>query len=489
MKKIIKFLNNEKYFRLAFLSSLYFSVICMIGFYFYVISCVLVIWGAYLFVKKMIYQKMIYRVRCRNIIYAFLGTCVITSLIHWQDNFFKNMFIVCWLGVCFFFFMGAGTYRSAHRLRLEAGIFLKFIVTATAFVMLTGLILLGFFPQGFSFGGDHFCIYQNRFVGIIYNANITAFYAVMGMICCIILWGIESSLNRLSLRTKIYYIFCNIINILALFLSDSNGSLLLLIVFCSFIAFYMIYKDYRKGFFNFLVRLLSLSLSCIVIVMSLLGTRTVVQRLTTELISISEPTAKISTGVTASNGKVHISDDTEKHEPVTTFKHENKNLDSGRFVIWRQSLQLFEYFPIFGIGKANIELYGERYIGGLKYFDFHNGLITIIISFGLAGFNLFMILAVTTAKTLLKAIFRYQKDCQKDGWVLVLIVAFCAAYCVYSMLEIALLVDLSYKVFIFWFFIGLGLSYSSKYERQALLRNQNLPKRSAAIKRFAKKAA
>ena len=157
------------------------------------------------------------------------------------------------------------------------------------------------------------------------------------------------------------------------------------------------------------------------------------------------------------------------------LKHENKNIDSGRFVLWRQALTLIEQNPIMGIGKANIAEYGQNYIGTIKYtqlgnfkyVDFHNGLITIIVSFGLVGFNLFMIFAITVAKTMLKAIFKFRSQCEKDGNVLVLIIAFCAAYCVYSMFEAALLVDDSYRVFIFWIMIGFGLSYVFKYAQKA----------------------
>ena len=98
--------------------------------------------------------------------------------------------------------------------------------------------------------------------------------------------------------------------------------------------------------------------------------------------------------------------------------------------------------------------------------DFHNGLITILVSFGLVGFNIFMVFALTVAKTMLKSIFKFRKENERDGNVLVAIVSFCAAYCVYSMFEVSLLVDDSYRVFIFWIMIGFGLSYAFKYIKQ-----------------------
>ena len=96
-----------------------------------------------------------------------------------------------------------------------------------------------------------------------------------------------------------------------------------------------------------------------------------------------------------------------------------------------------------------------------------------------------MVLAIAIAKVMLKSIFRYRNENRRDGRVLMYITAFCTAYCAYSMFEVALLVDLSYRVLIFWLMIGLALSYTDSYERRALLHHENLPFRSREIYAFA----
>ncbi len=73
---------------------------------------------------------------------------------------------------------------------------------------------------------------------------------------------------------------------------------------------------------------------------------------------------------------------------------------------------------------------------------------------------------MTVAKAVLKAMYKYKTRISCDGNVLVLIASFSAAYCVYSMFEVALFVDYTYRVFIFWLVIGLGMSYVFKYRRQ-----------------------
>ena len=111
---------------------------------------------------------------------------------------------------------------------------------------------------------------------------------------------------------------------------------------------------------------------------------------------------------------------------------------------------------------------GIRYtrIGDHQYVNFHNGLLTIAVSYGIVGLSLFLVFAVTVAKAVLKSMFKYKTKSRRDGNVLVLIASFSAAYCVYSMFEVALFVDYTYRVFVFWLVIGLGMSYLFKYRRQ-----------------------
>ena len=63
----------------------------------------------------------------------------------------------------------------------------------------------------------------------------------------------------------------------------------------------------------------------------------------------------------------------------------------------------------------------------------------------------------------------YKKKCRDDGSVPVLAAAFCISYVIYSMFELALLADFSYRVYIFWLIIGFAMSYVQKYSIQASL--------------------
>ncbi len=463
---VSRFLNSTTAFRFVFISSLFFAIDKI----FPPLFIAVMIWSVYLFCKELINNRYIKKIRYRKIIYFFMGAALLTVIINSKENFVGNLYVLYWLSLCFFFFYGLHADRDHKRRKHDAMILLDFLSAMTTLIMIIGLVLLALFPKGLHLSGYDFAIHENRFVGIIPNANALAFYAAMAVVATHILWKMKKADGALTKKVKILYAVYAVINMISLFLSDSNASLLFIIVYCSFFAFYLIFKGFKKfNILSFLLRVIAVLFACVVSVLILFCMRSLTQSCVSLMLTNGESKTQISNSITTNNGSVQIKDDVEQSAP-TTFKHENKNIDSGRFVIWRQALGLFEKFPIMGVGKDNIVSYGKTYLGGLKYSDFHNGLLTILISFGLVGFTVFMVLAITVAKTFLKAIFNYRDKCRRDGNVLVLIVAFCAAYSVYSMFEVALLLDLSYRVFIFWYMIGLGLSYVSFYGKRKYIK-------------------
>lgn len=482
MKKLFSFFTDEANFRFVFVAALFFASLNVIRIWFYILVGIFMIWGVFLIGYKMICKGHILRIRNRWLIIMFLGCALLTSILRMSPNFYINIYYLAWMSVCFFLFYGIYSNKSRIACAKEVCRILDFINIATTSLMIAGLVLLLLYPRGFEYGGDSFAIHENRFVGVIFNANVTAFYAFMAVVSCNILWVIKRSSGKAGAKTGVFYIICSVINLLAMFLSDSNATLLLMIVYLWFICFYAIFRGYKRGFFSILFRIIALVLACIVIAAVLLGIRTLSQSGTSVLLSMSTPNTHISTGVKTQSNQVLVRPD---DSTPATFEHQNTNIDSGRFKIWKQSVELFEKFPVFGVGKGNVIDYGKKYVGGLRYEDFHNGIITITVSYGAVGFLLFMILSITIAKSMLKTIFRYRRENRRDGRALMYLTAFCTAYCVYSMVEVALLVDFSYRVVIFWLLIGLAGSYVRSYEHGALLSADNIPDRSRSIHRIA----
>ncbi len=446
---------------------------------------IFVLWSAYLFILTMLKSGGIKRLRYRKVLYLFLTGAVVTVLFHAERNLLQNLFIIYMIAVYFFQLYGIFSEKSNLRCRKELKRILSFIVIATSILMILGFIGLAVFPHGISWNDIHLILFESRFVGLLFNANVAGFYAAMAVIACHLLWRLIRAEKKLSLRRKCFYIACMLINITALFLSDSNASLLFLVVYGTFVMFYIMFRDFgKKRMHGFILRIAATALSCVVLFASLIFFRVITQSQVSLAITSGHSDSQLSTGVISENGVVGITDDEDRQN---VFGHQNTNIDSGRFKIWTQSLELFEKFPLLGIGKANIPDYADQYIGGLRYKDFHNGLITILISFGLVGFNLFIVFIITIARDLLRTIFRYRKKCRIDGSVPVLITAFAVAYFLYSMFEVALLVDISYRVYIFWLLLGFGMSYSAKYQRLIHDPDQTVTDLPSAVENIRKK--
>ena len=508
-RRVLPFLKSDAAFRFVFITVMFFASLCTIGSYCYVAAGFLLIWGLFVFVYRM-GQKGYWRLfRLRRLLLLFTGLSVLTCLLHIQSRFFMNIYYVLWGCVCFFFFFAIHVGRSRRACAKELRRLLEFLLGATNVLMAAGLVLLLFFPKGFSYGGETYAIYQNRFVGVIINANITGFYAMMACLYCVLLPALRQAEGALSPAGIVYYALSSVLNLTALFLSDSNGSFLMLLVFCCFVTFYVILKGYNPTFANIVIRLIAVGMACLVIASVLLLLRTLVQTGASSILKSLEPSSGISTGVTVSNGRIHLRDDTNLPEQApsaspnrpqtpkepakdkgtsknTTFEHQNKNIDSGRFTIWKESLELFWFHPVMGIGKGNIVPYGDRYLGGLKCDDFHNGFITIAVSYGAAGLSVFLLFAFVCAKTILKSLFRYRTENKRDGRVLTYLTAFCAGYMIYSQFDLSLLADLSYRVLIFWLLGGCAMSYCYSYERSALCRHAPLPPRTRSLRSASK---
>ena len=466
-------------FRLLFFVVMYCDIRYLSPVIYDSVILVMSLWSAVLMIDQFVARKRIMRVKFRRIIFVFMFFAILTVLIHCEINLWSNLLTLWWLVVCLFLFYGVHAEKSNIRVRKEAKRLFDVLTVMTNLTMAAGLILFIIFPKGFTLMGFEFCIIEGRFVGIIPNANVTAFYAVACIVYCTILLRMRRADGAISRKLRIWYISGIVMNSFVLILTDSNASLVFIMVYLSFLFFYEMFKEFTsQKLHTIFFRIAATALACVIVVSSVMFIRVNVQNGVSAMLSQRDSGVVVATKLEA-NDKVKLNKASLSPKPSNTKKiigHQNTNLDSGRFVLWRQALGLIELYPLLGIGKENITDYGIENLGGIrytnlggyKYVDFHNGLLTITVSFGIVGLSLFLVFAITIAKAILKSMFKHKLRSRKDGNVLVIIAAFSAAYCVYSMFEAALFIDYTYRVFIFWFILGLGLSYVMKYHQQGL---------------------
>lgn len=494
-KEITALLMNTSAIRFSLLCLLFFGSVCVIDAACYFLAIPIYVWAGIVLYIKLIKEKKLRKIKHLPIITLFIASGLISVAVNFAYNIHENLFMIYYVILCFFLFYGLYAEKTHEAAKREMTFFFKFFLSSTTILMTISIIILLCSKKGFMFMDYYISIKDNRFVGIFTNANLLAFYAVIGVILCHILYLRHKAVSKFTLGVSLYYGICLFINLVSLFLSDSNGSLVFIIIYVCFIAFYKIFRNSDTvRTFNFIFRIISLVLACVVFAFSFLTIRSFAQegfaalleseRKFSEIQSIeatstipesenskipeSKPSNSEETSK-ADNNKYLPSDNTNTEnifsdKKATTFTHENKNIDSGRIPLLKQAIKLFLLYPIFGVAPRNIVLYGEKYLGGLKYSDFHNGFVTILVSFGVVGFTFFIIFAVKIAKSMLICIFKKRNKNDTEREMLPCLLAFLAAYCVYSMFEITLLLDVSFKVLIFWLILGYAMSYLNHYE-------------------------
>ncbi len=480
LKTLGRFFGNPANFRLIFFLILY----CDIRYLYYpaymCVLAVMALWSLGLMIYEMGIKRHIVRVKFRRILFVFLVFATLSVVLRWQDNLLLNIMNLHWIAVGFFLFYGIHAEKSNRKVRHEMTRLFDILIVITNLTMLIGLILFAIFPKGFSLLNFDFVIIEGRFVGLIPNANVTAFYSAAAIVLSVLLLRMRRADKTSTTKRKLWYIGGIILNGISLILTDSNATMVLMMVFLSFLFFYELFKDFsRKKLPTMIFRLAATLLACVLVVATLLMTRGNVQNAVSAALMERDSSVVISTDLNAADDNIKLDGTTLSPQPDTAHKllgHQNTNIDSGRFVLWRQALGLIELYPLLGVGKENIALYGVRYLGGIRYtdlgghqyVDFHNALLTITASFGIVGLALFLVMAFTIAKALLRSVFRHKIRSRRDGNVLLLIVAFCVGYSAYSMFEVAMFADCTYRVYLFWLLLGFGMSYVMKYHWQGL---------------------
>jgi len=462
MEGIKMILTDTSLFRRCYMYCLFFCVISFVQVFAFAVLALLFLWGVFLLFYNESKRQVLSKTRFGMWLFAFLIFSSITAVIHIDSNFFYNIIAQFHTAICFFIFYALHTEKHLN-FRKELFYITRFVIYATTVVGVIGLACL---MAGISFEVMSFklIIYENRFTGIYANPNPLGFMSVVGLFSVHLMT--KSYFVEMSQQTpvsRIWLASSAAINGISLFLCDSNGAIILLI---AYVVFYVLYKmfgaehEYTKK--QIVTRFLALVLAGTVIVCSAFFVRFFCQAGFTEILESAE---SASQKLDSADSDILSS---------ITFDHVNKNLDSGRFRLWRQAASLFSDFPMFGIGKGNVYDYGAvKFDNGIEFadtygdllasvlVDFHNGYFTILVCSGVFGFVLFTVFGLRFAKHITKHLF---KDKNLKNSILPCLYAFVCAYLIYSFVEESLLYALSFRVQYFWLILGYISCFLCKYE-------------------------
>lgn len=465
---------NVSCFRMIYLCVMFFTSFCYLDVIFTVVKYIMIPWGLVLIYFYYIRPRRIKEIMHIKWLLSFLVASLFTILIHITDNFIQNIAIWFHIIISFFIIYGMHTERNKRRKRKELYIFALFTLIATTFAMILCFISLAFgrCDASFMWSKYHIVIYENRFTGIFTNPNLLAFYSVVAIVSAHILSkdDLYTECRKKRILKNWFLISCVIINMLGLFLSDSNGSILLITCYIIGNVFYYLFGSAKSiGIKRFIIKAVSSCIALVICMGGLLGLRICSNKAVSVVLSAGNAMVE-SNAINPEHKNEGIKENPPKNDGISepeksivTFAHENENLDSGRIKLLQNAVVIFYNNPVFGVGKENITLYGDRLLEkGMKYNDLHNGYLTILVSYGLVGFIFFMGFAVSVVNRCIRSIFLEKKDLKISPYVCLF--AFAFAYCIYSIIEKALLLEQSYMVIIFWYIIGYASCYMQKYD-------------------------
>lgn len=467
--KVTDILNDDSLFRILYIISLMLCSVVFIEIAANIARSILFVWGTYLTFRKFAtkeYKKVFYK----DWLIAFLMLGFLTAVIHFKGHFFENIVMLLHSLMCFFVFYGMYTESDKSKIKNELNTIGSFVIFSTTVFSILGLLLAAFIGKSivmasypvpivddlFSFDAKFFgyklIIYENRFTGVYTNPNLLGFSSITALFFCHMALKKKSfgTPNSFSVSKKLI-IICIAVNLLSVFICDSNSSFLFIVGYITLLLIYNIFTSDHKIIVtkSLLKKIIAFVLALAVVIAALFALKLATQKITSCVISLTR-----------------IEADDAPNEKIT-FEHENANIDSGRFKLWEQSLSYIKAFPLLGIGKGNIIDFGkELFEGGMKYSDFHNGYITIMVSSGILGFLIFIIFAFLIGKKVLTKLFDKNSDFSDD--VFPCIVAFTSTYCVYSLVEKTMLFDITFMVVFFWYVLGYGITYLADDAKQTL---------------------
>lgn len=451
---------NISVFRIVYLCSMFLGSFFFVEPIGHAIKYLSLVWAFILIYRYYAKPKRFTQVIHGRWLILFLVATLVTAVIHIRDNFLLNILLLLHAVVCFFVLYGMHTERNKRRVRKELYVVASIILFATTISMLASFAVLplGASEMKFLYSTYKFVIYENRFTGIFINPNLLGFYGVLAIISAHILSksDLYANISAVIKYPKAILLISVAINLVGIFMSDSNGSILLLTGYIVGVAIYKLLGGVPLlNIPKLMLRCVALLLVAVISLGLLLGTRSLVNKTSAYIInSSSQQVEQVKTE------KPSKPKDTSN---IVTFAHENENLDSGRFTLFEKAVKIFYNYPILGVGKENIVVFAERLLDkGLKYSDLHNGYLTILVSNGLVGFVLFIGFAISIGRQSVKSLFLEKKSFKNSPYPCLF--AFIFAYCIYAVIEKTMLWEHSFMVAIFWYFLGYMSCYVKKYD-------------------------
>lgn len=440
-----KAIVDERYFRFIYIVSVFMSSFCFVERIFQILIGITMVWAAVLLVNRIKQYPTTTFPHYSKLLLSFLFITLFTAVVHYQDHLPTNMLMFYHACICFYLIYGMHT-TPKQQLKKDMTLLFRTVFYLSGLFNIAGILVMLFTVR--VKGSYTIGLSGNRFTGLYTHPNIAAFVSVIAIIIGHLLYTNKNIVTKKSLIPNwIFYCF-SLLHVYCIFLSDSNGSNLFLILY---IMFYTILKAYRKcnkAFRAYCITILKLLLLYGILMISMPLLRDKSQHVTSTIVN-----------------EINFPDADEDDERLVDIGRKKKaDITTGRFDYLKKGLSLLSQFPIIGTGKGNIIPFGDQYLeSGFGTFDVHNGYLTVLVATGIVGFSIFMLFLIKIALHILRSTFHsLANDASED---LLILTAALSAYAIYAFTERAILFDITFMVIILWVFLGYAVGFCTETKK------------------------
>jgi O-antigen ligase len=437
----IRILNDDVYFKVVFLL---WSLVHYLGlgqYYTSYLSPIILLWGSLLIIKNIFVDKVRFSKKYFILIFIFLLSYSITILINRDLNFIGNIKTLIWQSIMMISLFINDFNKDKEKIFNDISRISRAIVIASLIV--SGISLMQFFfninfwidrvdgvriPQGY---------YAARLWGIYIDPNQSCNVAIVSLAMSGILLLSKKTINKFILILNI------VVEYLLIVLSGSRGGEIGLALFLIGILYIIIEKLLVNRVRAITMRgIFSIFLSIILtgtIILSLGTTRRV-------LALIPEMGFQIRSGSLLNTG-----DDVEH---ITVERPDTKT-SNGRIELWQDSLKLSKSFPIFGVGDRNIMIVAKNLMpeSPITKQYVHNGYIHALLSGGILGLLIIMILLAYMAIPCIKNILS-KKKYNNEYYIYSIMAIMIASILLTTVFLTEIFYQNSFTAAIFWIFTG-----------------------------------
>ncbi len=360
------------------------------------------LWSACILVKDLFTDRLFMVNRYRGILYLFLISYAITCVVNRQENFARNLAMLCYLVVNMMVLYSYDGKKEPGQVKREL---LRFnhVFMIVSFVGQLVSFLTYFLNLKFSYliGDDiyYYGVYNGRIWGFYTNPNAASFFSVLNImltvVCLIILKG------NLPKRLRWFYIANAFVEMMILFMCNSRGSVLALCFYLILLPILMgipLFKtaDDKKKLSKRIVA------AAIILPLAVNGAHELAIGVLPSLV-IKDSAISQQLVESLPNTGIPLNDDMTGNAAADLEREDYGSKYGGRYFLWQSGLHILENDPLFGVGNDNVPIHAYRYAA--RYFTnfgddvylpgvtggLHNLFFQIAAASGLVGLGLFVI--------------------------------------------------------------------------------------------------